>query len=140
MPYQLDMKDEDYSTYKNTKWELLPEVWTLFRIEWIEFKQGPNGKYFSWKLRVEEGPLTGRLIWVNTTAIKGKRWLLQQALDALGIEKVDGQYSLEPNIIVGTLISGLVKTEKRPSKDDRSVVNRFRSVKEHTQPPPPNVK
>ncbi len=69
-------------------------------------KSKSGNPYFLWNLRIDNGPNQGQTIDARTTAIKGKRWLLKQGLDACGIQSnKDGVYEYSLDDLKDKLIS-----------------------------------
>jgi len=106
--YSLDMENE-----KERSFELIPKGYR--RVEIVNFEKrisaekfdddgnkiGGGNPYFWWDLKLVDD---WRHLFVNTTAMKGKRWSLKQALQSVGIEKnkKTGMYDFDIEYIIST--------------------------------------
>lgn len=103
MGIAIDMSGENYEERKAKQTSVPAGTW-LAQVSKVSVKdsktkvnEGTNKpeKYFEWDLIITSGPAAGTHMKSYTTAIKGKRWLLKQALECCGIVAADGKYNFD---------------------------------------------
>lgn len=138
MPINVDMTGEDYS--KNAP-DVPAGIYNAKVVsvvvkdsKTIDEATGKPAKYFEWNLELLTGPCAGRIMVCRATAMKGKRWLLKQALDCCGIVATDGKYAFDVADLVNKTLAVKVvvksetftgKTDGKPHTKDKSVIQNF---------------
>lgn len=99
--------------------KLLPEGPTQFEVDEIEQKVSDNSgePYLAITLKVMEGEENaGVKAWDNMSLQPQALWKLRGFLDACGIETVDGEMDLDPDEIIGLVVTGDVVHEEYKGK------------------------
>ncbi len=98
---------QDMSNEKGPR-EILSEGWHKFSVDEVELAMSSTGnEMLIWELTELENKTGFTLM---TTCIKGKRWLLKQALTACGIIADDkGYYEYEITDLSGKIFEGRIK-------------------------------
>lgn len=113
MSYEINMNDEDYSKRAKTKAAPFEPGYYNVIVENVDIKESKRidehtsrpAKYFEWLMRFKDGQYAGEKIISRTTAIKGKRWLLKEALEACGVSVGEGKFKFDLEKLIGQEIA-----------------------------------
>ena len=147
--YTIDMSGENYENKESLfpQKTIIPASVYDFEVQGLEMKKKKveNTPYFVWTLKVDSGDEEGKVIQSITTAIKGKRWLLKQALHACGIEpNENNEYNFNAGRdIIGKKLRAVVdvvpdnwtKADGTVEVRKKNLIKKFLKIEDSLEPP-----
>lgn len=116
-----DAEVKDFSAFEPGKYDI-----SLVEVD-VTKPDGPKGKYWVWKFKVEEGPGKGRYLWMNVSLAEQAAWKVREVYDALG-------YTLDTDTdeMIGDHCYGIVTQVKQSQGANAGkMVNQLDSVENH---------
>jgi hypothetical protein len=103
--------------------KLLPEEPFKLEVEEVEEKEGEDsGKpYLEFKFKVVEGEFEGTTAYDNMSLQPQALWKLRGFMEAAGVETVDGPMDIDPDELIGLVVTGHIIHEPYKGRDKHRI-------------------
>ena len=114
----------DFSGVESGGGRALPDGEYLLKVVEVEVKDAQNGgQYLAFKYKVANGPMSGAMVWDNTSLKPQALWRLRSLLECFNMSPSDGKMDLDLAKMVGKTVFVEVANEEYQGKKKPRIAN-----------------